>query len=143
MVNDREVGVTRNLESALRRLRSSYSPILIWADALSLNQSDLGELSVQVSRMWAVFGYAAHVVVDLGERSDDSDLGIEMVLKLSSVSERSERQALQYINESIQFPRDKSWRALRQLLNRPWWHRVWIVQVYSSVLSTIMGKAKR
>jgi hypothetical protein len=50
-VNGRSIPVTRNLENALRQLRQTHQNMVVWADAICINQQDLAEKSVQVGMM--------------------------------------------------------------------------------------------
>jgi hypothetical protein len=66
LVNGASVAVTVNLESALRYLRHSDLPRVLWIDAICINQHDLGEKRHQVSIMQSIYTYAEQVVVWLG-----------------------------------------------------------------------------
>ncbi|KAK4158680.1 heterokaryon incompatibility protein-domain-containing protein, partial [Cladorrhinum sp. PSN259] len=61
-----EMVISLNLSRALRRLRLADSSRIIWADAICINQSDLGERSQQVARMGDIFRSAHEVIVWLG-----------------------------------------------------------------------------
>lgn len=58
---------TRNLQSALRRLRSSSKPVTIWIDAVCINQADIPERGQQVSMMQDIYSKAKEVKIYLGE----------------------------------------------------------------------------
>jgi hypothetical protein len=47
--------ITENLEAALRHLRYTDKIRVLWVDALSINQNDLKERSLQVMRMGEIF----------------------------------------------------------------------------------------
>ncbi|OTA31013.1 hypothetical protein BTJ68_08755 [Hortaea werneckii EXF-2000] len=55
--------VTRNLHSALQRLRSHGYLAALWADALCINQEDKEEKSLQVARMAKTYAEARRVFV--------------------------------------------------------------------------------
>ena len=63
-----------NLESALRHLRHESEELVIWVDALCINQKDLAEKNSQVQKMASVFRQAKMVICWLGEETDDSHL---------------------------------------------------------------------
>jgi hypothetical protein len=59
--------MTKNLYSALLRLRHSETDRTLWVDALCINQSDLDEKGQQVSLMREIFKRAGKVTMWLGE----------------------------------------------------------------------------
>ncbi|KXJ85079.1 heterokaryon incompatibility protein-domain-containing protein, partial [Microdochium bolleyi] len=65
-LNTYEVFVTTNLELALRLLRHATKEVVLWIDALCINQSDMAERNEQVSRMREIFEGADNVVAFLG-----------------------------------------------------------------------------
>ena len=60
-VNDKRVGITRNLDRALRDLRPQQDTLVIWIDALCNNQSDSAEVSHQVQMMGRIYSTATTV----------------------------------------------------------------------------------
>ncbi|KAI1429220.1 heterokaryon incompatibility protein-domain-containing protein [Xylaria sp. FL1777] len=63
----REFPVGRNVETALRRLRSETKPLRIWIDAVCINQEDIDERSGQVKIMRLIYSQATTVHIWLGE----------------------------------------------------------------------------
>jgi hypothetical protein len=63
--------VTVNLESALRHLRELYKEgedsLVLWVDALCINQEDVGERTSQVQFMGAIYTQCQQVIVYLGD----------------------------------------------------------------------------
>ncbi|PVH83948.1 HET-domain-containing protein, partial [Cadophora sp. DSE1049] len=59
--------VTVNLEFALRRIRQPDVVTTFWIDALSINQEDNEERSIQVGMMRNIYARAREVVIYLGE----------------------------------------------------------------------------
>ena len=68
-----QLSITANLHSALQRLRLVDKPLLLWADAVCINQADNEEKEAQVRLMRRIFARADLVVADLGEAGDDYD----------------------------------------------------------------------
>jgi hypothetical protein len=66
-VNGKAFTVTRNLNAALRRLRSPDKNRLVWVDAICINQKDTDERSHQVQRMAQIYSNAEQVIVWLGD----------------------------------------------------------------------------
>lgn len=56
-----------NLYSALHHLRAQDTPLLLWVDALCINQQDNEEKNHQIKSMGAIFSKAWNVVIYLGE----------------------------------------------------------------------------
>ncbi len=54
-VDDREVRVTANLVNCLYHLRQPKDPVVLWADAICINQQDTEEKSFQVSLMGDIY----------------------------------------------------------------------------------------
>ncbi|KAI0551346.1 heterokaryon incompatibility protein-domain-containing protein [Xylaria curta] len=65
--NGREFPVGRNVETALRGLRSKTKPLRIWVDAVCINQNHLDERSGQVKIMRLIYSQATTVHIWLGE----------------------------------------------------------------------------
>jgi hypothetical protein len=74
-----QVQVRENLWQALYHLRSEEHELMIWIDALCINQNDLQERGSQVSRMSAIYGIAKEVIVWLGPAGEDSKLAIDFI----------------------------------------------------------------
>jgi hypothetical protein len=73
LLNGTPFPVTRNLEIALRNLRFKQEPEgqlyrVLWIDAVCINQDDVEERNLQVSRMGAIYQAVGRVMVWLGER---------------------------------------------------------------------------
>ncbi|KAJ4235828.1 hypothetical protein NW759_000911 [Fusarium solani] len=60
-------GITVNLDLALRTLRSTHSPVIVWADALCIDQEDVEDKSTQVGLMNEIFGWASQVRAYVGD----------------------------------------------------------------------------
>jgi len=143
----------QNLWNALNCLRLKAKKSL-WVDALCINQKDVHERNHQVSFMGTIYENASVVLVWLGyprEPPDDSDdqnsdirllgnirnsssiLGFDL-LKLStaevSLSQPSSRRSFLHWADSIVWNADLAlhWHQLAQLLQNPYWRRLWIVQ---------------
>ncbi|KAH7343101.1 heterokaryon incompatibility, partial [Pyrenochaeta sp. MPI-SDFR-AT-0127] len=66
LVNETEVPVTRNLHAALEHFRSETIDVVLWVDALCINQTDDVEKSKQVDLMTKIYAYATSTRVWLG-----------------------------------------------------------------------------
>ncbi|KAG0647087.1 Heterokaryon incompatibility protein [Hyphodiscus hymeniophilus] len=67
LIDGKKQGITENLYNALRDLqRDGIGDIKVWADAICINQDDLGERSDQVFLMREIYHSAAEVRIWLG-----------------------------------------------------------------------------
>ena len=132
VVNGHQVAVGANLESALRVLRHKQpikSGYKIWVDALCINQKDTTERGREVRRMRKIYSQARDVVMWLGNEARGSDSAMDLIRTLSSACNTGQDKAL---GDSLRQQRDLldqgCWRALSELLDRPYWDRLWVLQ---------------
>lgn len=112
--------VTGNCEKALRRLRHPGKSMLVWVDAVCINQPDLEERQAQVSMMGEIYRQAGAVAVYLGEEAENSDLAMEFFASMSRLA--WDDPIANIYGE-----------ALKALFRRPWFSRVWVLQeVYNA-----------
>lgn len=135
------MAITHNLAIALRHLRFPHKGHyrIIWADAICVNQQDLGERAQQVERMADIYRASKRVIVWLGPEADNSTLAIETISALSSQVEYqsdglwplrlSPQGDSRYLDYSVDLPfDDRKWNALHCFFTRPWFTRLWIWQ---------------
>ncbi|TGO10854.1 hypothetical protein BTUL_0124g00270 [Botrytis tulipae] len=131
-VNGHKHKVTPNLESASRHLRGDKNKTVIWVDAVCINQNDIPERDAQLKIMADIYKKAKMGLSWLGEESDDSSLAFRMIQRWASFSVRkvssgSLRAFLENkLQDEIFMPRSVT--ALKNMLQRPYWKRVWIQQ---------------
>lgn len=112
--------VTGNCEKALRRLRHPEKSMLVWVDAVCINQIDLEERQAQVSMMGEIYRQAGAVAAYLGEEAENSDLAMEFFASMSRLA--WDDPIANIYGE-----------ALKALFRRPWFSRVWVLQeVYNA-----------
>lgn len=110
-----------NLDVALRHLRSPDAPRALWIDAICINQQDLEERIAQVAIMINVYSQAKVVNIWLGPANGDSPMGME---------------TLKYLAESnfdnpppwVRNPKAASLEGLREVIDRDYFKRIWVVQ---------------
>lgn len=117
-INGEHIQVTSNLEAFLRHRRDPVDKAPLWVDAICINQSDAQERNFQVSIMNLIYAAAKRLTIWLGSASNDSSLAVQTLLGLGAGSPY-DKMPLLHRKEVI---------ALENLLSRPWWTRVWIVQ---------------
>jgi len=59
--------ITENLHSALQSLRKPDEELVLWVDAVCINQSDVAERNNQVTNMPKTYSHASSVIVWLGK----------------------------------------------------------------------------
>ncbi|PQE13494.1 hypothetical protein CJF32_00005382 [Rutstroemia sp. NJR-2017a WRK4] len=118
LVNDQPFRVSYLLFQALVHLRDKKTPRSLWIDALCVNQSDLAERSSQVLYMHQIYSSAARVIVWLG---GEEPWGLKHTLL--SINLRQNDGFTPAVHFGIT-------RVIANLLRRPWWTRVWIVQEF-------------
>ncbi|KAI9685247.1 MAG: hypothetical protein M1822_004620 [Bathelium mastoideum] len=123
-VNGESVAVTKNLESALRRLsefeNGKYSNN-IWIDALCIDQSDLDEKAYQVLLMGEIYFDTERVIGWLGQDDESSDAAFKVLRRAL------ERKAENTLDDSS--ATDMFFDLTATFTDRsPFWERIWIVQ---------------
>ncbi|KAK5124719.1 hypothetical protein LTR85_001432 [Meristemomyces frigidus] len=149
-LGDVEMKITTSLFGALRRFRDCQEIVTLWADAICINQSDRQEREQQVSIMADVYSSAEHVLVWLGDAQPSDAMAFCMAeamtarrahllgvpeLQLSELDpllpSLSKRASCDCCQEPISWGDDPvahGIAAIVQLLQRPWFSRLWVVQ---------------
>ena len=113
LIDNQQYLVRRNLYTALLHLRFRDIPRIIWVDAVCINQKDDKEKEHQIQCMVEIYAKASRVIVWLGEAQDHSERALEAIRLAGEKSmEFSDPEPFQ--------------QAIRQLLRRPWFHRIWV-----------------
>jgi hypothetical protein len=116
--------VRENLWNALRRFQSDNVELVIWIDAICINQTSDIERNHQVANMKMVYEQATEVVVWLGLTYKDSDLAIQLAQELYQ-----HRESTEWITKRFSKPDMKQkLESLAELFARKYWWRIWIVQ---------------
>ena len=159
-INGTERGVGENLASALRQIRAkvfrapSTLPILIWIDALCINQSDEEEKSHQVQLMGAIYSSASIVYSWLGADEAGAMTAAIKAVKtvqhvadstpnwLTDISWMKRYPSILEVNKTGNSFCIPVWESLRTFLLDPYWTRVWILQemVLAQSLTVMVGK---
>ena len=129
--NGQRLALTKDLLIAMRRLRRKDETETIWIDQICINQEDVDERSSQVRLMRKIYASAANVIIWLGDEADDSSLAFKLIPQLSDAS--------QIDTDSWTA---KEWGALKALLLRPWFGRMWVLQELgvASSAAVVCGK---
>jgi hypothetical protein len=123
------ISVTPNLGAALRRLQLVSDPVILWVDAICIDQANIKERNAQVRKMMNIYASAVEVCVWLGESYDNSSIAFEFVSKVAKFSGQD-------LSKEILVPGNlKALKALVSLFKRSYWSRVWIVQEIATARS--------
>jgi hypothetical protein len=126
---DKPFPLTASLDAALRGVRDASAVCRVWADALCINQADIAERNRQVRLMGSIYSLADHTVIYLGPLTP----GAEWVLRNADAKVDAGRwpsppSGEEEEEEEKEREKNKSLRSLRDILNRPWFTRTWILQ---------------
>ncbi|KAI6409688.1 hypothetical protein MCOR23_000778 [Pyricularia oryzae] len=127
-----------NLAIALKFLRHRSTSRTLWVDAVCINQQDVEERNMQVCRMAAIYTLARRVVLWLGPASHNSELAMSTMnhlgrqivfCKNSSFYASPEAEHVDWYRSTTMLPyTEDEWRSILDLINRPWFERLWITQ---------------
>lgn len=137
------ISITRNLDVALRNMRLKSKVVVVWIDAICIDQGNLEERSHQVAFMDRIYTIARGTLVWLGPEEDDSHHAMEL---LGYVGERVEyiqdfsvkrhldapprkpnEPILESLTEELPYG-EKDLCILITFFERPWFTRLWIRQ---------------
>jgi hypothetical protein len=130
LLNQRRIRVTKNLAAALRVFRAdkNISSFWFWIDALCINQNDINERNCQVKRMIEIYRSAHYVLVWLGPETDNSEMAFGVMETVhQSLIENLEANELPLGFHYDSLKADE-WASFCDLLNRPYWSRIWVIQ---------------
>lgn len=122
-----------NLYAALRRLHqentNTSTESWYWNDAICIEQGDqevaVTEKARQIAFMETIFLLAEPVRVWLGDASPDDERAFQ---HLADTSETLAEKGVRRDGPGLPGPKDKIWRYWSQVILRPWFARLWIVQ---------------
>lgn len=134
--------VTENLASALRHLRRTRLPRVLWIDALCVNPHDVYERNHQVQLMQSTYTQARKVLVWLGKETNYSTIAIKFLGQMkdkgilldetadpNDLLKKGSNPAIEHFWSFVLEPDFRtSWEALRKLFLRPGWKRLHILQ---------------
>lgn len=151
--NGESLLITANLYEALLKLRGfrmsvNASTLLLWIDAICINQDDQAERGDQVAIMGEIYAKASAVISWLGHEDKNAKVAIKMIndilLPVAELWEAEGEDTFAYtFNDPTLFKRlrlplvtPEEWEAFILFFERQYFHRCWIVQEVS-----LSGKA--
>lgn len=133
---------SRIMDIAFSRRQTAHGQRVIWADAICINQDDLGERESQVSMMGTIYRRASRVITYIGPERDASAEGVALAANLLRAVEMRAKVDLQdasgLSNASLPPITHRSWRALKELCLRRWAGRCWCAQEFLCNKNLIM-----
>ncbi|KAI4183083.1 MAG: hypothetical protein L6R41_005596 [Letrouitia leprolyta] len=132
--------VTRNLFEALQHLRYTDRSRVLWIDAICINQQDLEERGHQVLRMPDIYSLAGGVIAWLGPEYENSTTAMRVLDHIGSkfaVDRSTNRFVTISVGDDDVTPDETEntihqqmeiLLAIKNLLSRPYFKRLWVVQ---------------
>ena len=117
-----DVSVTQSLEAALRHLRYHDRPRTLWVDYICIDQNNISERNQQVANMGLVYEFSKRVLVWLGEATPDTKIGMDIIQYFATANRPNSDPIWQH------HPKDAVHAGLADVLGRPWFQRMWVVQ---------------
>lgn len=136
----RYLNIASSAGSVLRAMIATKAPGYIWIDALCIDQTNNREKAEQVRLMREVYATAKKVIAWLGESTSDSVEALNFVIRLKDTL-LGLHQAGHPITPGNLFQKPLCdypsfrWKALIHFLQRPWFHRIWIIQEVATAAS--------
>jgi hypothetical protein len=104
--------ITQNLFTALQDLRDKTRTLLLWADGICINQSDIEEKSMQVGLMRRIYSGSSNTVIYLGSTNLNSpEFKCLSVIDMGQLATAVDKELL-----------------LDSILSKEWFTRVWVLQ---------------
>ena len=123
--------ITTNLYHALRSLRSPEHKLLMWVDALCINQSDVDERDREVLRMREIYQAASQVVLWVGSSEPYSPASVSAAFALVCKFEELPSVRATFSETGADIPSEEEESCLfilQEILNRECFQRAWIIQ---------------
>ena len=128
--------ITKNLHAALVQFRRPDRSLIIWADAICINQIDDAEKSLQIPLMADIYGQVSEVLIWLGEETEGTN---DVMLYLKRIGQRFFDRGAEILEprDERSEKNDALWKDLIDdpnlemtglIWTKPWFSRVWIIQ---------------
>jgi hypothetical protein len=134
--------VRKNLFFALQQLRSAQKTLVLWIDAICVDQNRVEERNHQVRLMRLIYSTTNRVQVWLGPEDERNTRPFDPLRRII--------ESMRYLEEEDKYYHDREmsrmlaawfaadewqdnreeWINLRALLTRSYWNRIWIVQEF-------------
>jgi hypothetical protein len=125
--------LTDSVSVILDTLLDDGEILLLWVDAICINQANLKEKDQQLLLMADIYRRAKQEAVILGRAGDGSDIAMDFIVPLEQAIGELRSCQKQVSAECVvlrtghAFP-DPTWTSLSKLFSRRWFSRIWVVQ---------------
>ncbi|KAF7196751.1 Heterokaryon incompatibility protein 6, OR allele [Pseudocercospora fuligena] len=119
MNKTKQLWVRDNLHSALLHLRREKEKVVLWIDALCIDQENIAEKQDQISKLAHIFSKADNVLVWLGDSDEQTRNAMRFIKEVID---------LEKLKSLISPERLKDWDDLIYLMRSPWFSRRWVIQ---------------
>ncbi|KAH8599239.1 heterokaryon incompatibility protein-domain-containing protein [Bisporella sp. PMI_857] len=123
--------VTPAVREILEYRQTIFGERFFWIDALCINQEDLDEKSDQIPLMKDIYKSASRVIVWLGPMQDVKDADGARGQLMQLVSEEH-LYTSEELYRRVMTSTNPGWFALNEMLEHPWFSRVWVIQEVSA-----------
>jgi hypothetical protein len=123
--NRGQLQVRSNCYNVLRHVRLADRPRMLWIDAICIDQANSQERGHQVKSMDRIYEQASAVVAYLGEETPGSRLLFKELAKADETRSKTGKY-------NRPPPSDILVEELNNLIRRPWFRRVWVLQEVSN-----------
>jgi len=137
--------VTQNLNDAVLQLRNlmrddqeqNKSPLLLWVDAVAINQSDIAERNEQVPRMRDIYASAKHVAIWLGKGDSNLEILLGLITEVPGIVPDTDPETWDSSNVFQWHETVNKWDPeagtfcmvnSHGFIKLPYFSRVWVVQ---------------
>jgi hypothetical protein len=118
------VPISVSLYGALEALRQKVESVLVWVDALCIDQKNKEERTQQVQLMTSIYSTADSVAIWLGAEENDSPLAVDLLRNVADQADSP--KGISRLISSRVGKRDLA--AVVSLFERDYWRRLWVVQ---------------
>src|ERR1700722_707916 len=140
--------VTENLYSALKEIRRPNLDVTLWIDAICINQENDEEKGHQVNQMGNIYKGAEEVLIWLGPSDETIVALMESITWVNdrAIGAKTTGSKEDWTSLCRRLMKERFWsptldahssqsQALQQILRRPWFKRVWILQEVANAKS--------
>lgn len=120
--------IQKNLNNALRQLRSETEEVHVWADALCINQEYTEERTAQVSRMHDVYLQAEEVCIWLGDAVGKEVENHQTFELLRDILDLEKLDQFIARLKQKQPPALEACNSVIKLMKSDWFKRRWVIQ---------------
>ncbi|GAW16555.1 hypothetical protein ANO14919_059860 [Xylariales sp. No.14919] len=150
----KQLSIGPNLYHLLLDLRYPVEDRMLWIDAICINQGtqDTSERNHQVQQMAEIYREARRVLVWLGPPTPEMNIAMVSLIERQTLHTGMKRKAIELrasgIWEGIQSnegrdPDNPICLGIRQILDRPWFRRIWILQEVGNARAALIHCGKK